>query len=242
LAGQAIAFGATLVQHAHVETVTPGTRTTTVTFQRDGELTDVEAHSVIVAAGPWAGRWLANLGIERSLEVTQQQVVYYPVEDESLWAASRTPIYIAHGRDGFYGFPVCERPGFIKVGIELALRVEDPDVECEGPLEGALAQLNRVVSERFRGVRPEPHDVVTCRYTETADRDFVLDRHPKHPGVVIASPCSGHGFKFAVTSGKLAVELATAGERAYSSPLWRDRFSLDPARRRGQPLATEWRG
>jgi sarcosine oxidase len=242
LAGQAIAFGATLLEDATVQAVEGGVRATTVTFERGGEVATVEARSVIIAAGPWAGRWLERLEIGLPVEVTQQQVVYYPVEDEALWAAARTPIYIAHGPNGFYGFPVCERPGFIKVGIELAAAVADPDVPCETPLADPLAELNRIVAERLRGVRPEPAEAVTCRYTETPNRDFVIDRHPEQPGVVIASPCSGHGFKFAVTSGKLAMELALEGELAYSSVLWRERFALVPRGPAPAPLAKEWRG
>jgi hypothetical protein len=37
----------------------------------------------------------------------------------------------------------------------------------------------------------------TCRYTGTPDRDFVIDRLPGAPNIIVASPCSGHGFKFA---------------------------------------------
>jgi len=242
LAGQAIASGARLVEHAVVREVRPGLRGSIVVFERAGGPEEVEARAVILAAGPWVGRWLAGLGLERPVEVTQQQVAYYPVADAALWAASRTPIYIAHGEDGFYGFPVCERAGFIKVGIELSAPVDDPDVACEGPLGPAVERLNRIVAGRFRGVLPGPAEVVTCRYTETPDRDFIIDRHPEHPGVVIASPCSGHGFKFAVTSGKLAVELALEGEGAYASPLWRERFALVEGGEPLRPLAREWRG
>jgi sarcosine oxidase len=58
------------------------------------------------------------------------------------------------------------------------------------------------------------------------DRDFILDRHPEYPQIVLGSPCSGHGFKFSITSGRLLADLATRPSGDYRSPLWRERFSV----------------
>ena len=43
------------------------------------------------------------------------------------------------------------------------------------------------------------------------DGDFILDRLPGAPAVIVASPCSGHGFKFAPVIGEILADLATAG-------------------------------
>ncbi|MGE3073465.1 MAG: N-methyl-L-tryptophan oxidase [Dehalococcoidia bacterium] len=227
LAAQAIAHGARLVEGARVTAIEPGLRKTIVAFDQAGSQESVETRSVIIAAGPWGPRLLGSLGIEAGLRVTHQQVVYYPVEDPSLWSVGRCPIYIAHGRRGFYGFPICERPGFIKVAIEMNDDIDpnDPPGKID---EAALTQLNETVATMFRGIRPEPADVVTCRYTESPDNDFLIDRHPKHASIVLASPCSGHGFKFSIATGKLAGELATTPAGSYESALWRERFQLAP--------------
>jgi len=50
-----------------------------------------------------------------------------------------------------------------------------------------------------------------CMYTMTPDAHFVIDRHPRHPGVVLAGGFSGHGFKFATVVGEVAAELALDG-------------------------------
>jgi sarcosine oxidase len=47
------------------------------------------------------------------------------------------------------------------------------------------------------------------------DEDFVIDRHPGHPQIVVAVPCSGHGFKFAVVIGRILADLATEGTTGY---------------------------
>jgi sarcosine oxidase len=57
----------------------------------------------------------------------------------------------------------------------------------------------------------------TCLYTLTPDRDFVLDRLPGHPGVVVALGAA-HAYKFAALFGK---ELAA--------------LALDPSRRAPDP-------
>jgi sarcosine oxidase len=48
----------------------------------------------------------------------------------------------------------------------------------------------------------------TCLYTMTPDGDFIVDRLPGTDNVVVASPCSGHGFKFAPVVGEILADLA----------------------------------
>jgi sarcosine oxidase len=48
-----------------------------------------------------------------------------------------------------------------------------------------------------------------CIYTNTPDEDFIIDRLPGMEEVVIASPCSGHGYKFASAIGEAVADLAT---------------------------------
>ena len=55
----------------------------------------------------------------------------------------------------------------------------------------------------------------TCLYTMTPDGDFIIDRLPGAPQIVVASPCSGHGFKFAPVIGEILADLATTGATAH---------------------------
>jgi glycine/D-amino acid oxidase-like deaminating enzyme len=50
-----------------------------------------------------------------------------------------------------------------------------------------------------------------CLYTMTPDNHFVIDRHPELPGLVYATACSGHGFKFAPVIGEVLADLALEG-------------------------------
>jgi sarcosine oxidase len=57
----------------------------------------------------------------------------------------------------------------------------------------------------------------------TPDEDFVVDTHPEHKQIVIASPCSGHGFKFGAVLGDVLTDLALTGATARDVK----RFRLD---------------
>jgi sarcosine oxidase len=54
-------------------------------------------------------------------------------------------------------------------------------------------------------------ETVSCKYTLTRDHHFVIGLHPDHANVVIASPCSGHGYKFASVIGEILADLAIGG-------------------------------
>ena len=60
-------------------------------------------------------------------------------------------------------------------------------------------------ARRYPELDPEPIAAETCLYTNTADESFVLERHGR---IVVASACSGHGFKFAPAFGRTIAALA----------------------------------
>src|SRR6201993_971035 len=47
------------------------------------------------------------------------------------------------------------------------------------------------------------------RALDTPDEHFIIDHHPTHKQVVLASPCSGHGYKFCSVVGEILTDLAT---------------------------------
>jgi sarcosine oxidase len=55
----------------------------------------------------------------------------------------------------------------------------------------------------------------TCMYTLTPDEDFLIDAHPQHPQILICSPCSGHGYKFASVVGEIMADMAQKGVTAH---------------------------
>lgn len=45
-----------------------------------------------------------------------------------------------------------------------------------------------------------------CWYTDTPDGDFIIDYHPEHQGLFVATGASGHGFKFLPVIGERIVD------------------------------------
>ena len=73
-------------------------------------------------------------------------------------------------------------------------------------MEHRLARfVGDLVGDRFGAPRS-----TTCLYTLTSDRDFVVDRLPEHPKIVVGLGAA-HGFKFAAWFGRALAELATGG-------------------------------
>jgi sarcosine oxidase len=74
----------------------------------------------------------------------------------------------------------------------------------EALIRNALADYIPAANGRLRAAK-------TCLYTMTPDGDFIIDRMPGAPSIIVASPCSGHGFKFAPVIGEILADLAITG-------------------------------
>jgi sarcosine oxidase len=73
------------------------------------------------------------------------------------------------------------------------------------------------MATRLPGVIGQELKTKTCLYTLTPDRDFVLDRAPEHPGIVVALGAA-HAYKFAALFGKELAKLALDPGRAAPDP------------------------
>ena len=128
----------------------------------------------------------------------------------ALFTPERFPVFNLEFEAGrYYGLPIYEVPGFKfgryhhrgETAAADAVRRE-VDVEDE--------RLLRQFAERYFPDGAGPTLALrACLFTNTPDEHFVIDRHPDHPQVVLASPCSGHGYKFCSVVGEILAELAT---------------------------------
>ena len=171
---------------------------------------------IVVAAGAWIAPLLAGVVQLPPLTVTQQQVFHFapvPVPGNT-GAAEPWPIFVhKDGTDDCYGLPGGrdgEVPGAMKVGEHAGFRTTtaaDRDFVVD---PAARARITAFIARRIPGLNATPVNEVTCLYTWTANEDFVLDRSGPF---VVASPCSGHGAKFAPLLGEIIADLA-AGKPA----------------------------
>ena len=226
LARQASRRGADVREGTQVLRVEPSGEGVAVHCSGPAGAETLYARQVVISAGPWAQRLLAPLvSFPLPLQVTHQQLAYFPVEQPDLYAVERCPVYVFTAEPHFYGFPIYEQQGHVKVGQETINTTVNPD----GPRmvdQENLRALCDTIGRTLVGVRPEPSHVDLCLYTETPNRDFIIDRHPDYPQILLAAGFSGRGFKFGIAVGRLVADLAATPPGSYASEFWLPRFAL----------------
>jgi sarcosine oxidase len=169
--------------------------------------TDTEtyvADRIVLCPGPWPSLLRLRPGL---LEVEEQVVAWFERD------AGDAPVFVVEDEDraNYYGI---QSGGRVKVG-----RMHSNEA-------GVLADFAlRRLPGAGRLLRTQ-----TCRFTNTPDRHFVLDLHPDAADVVVASACSGHGFKFAPVVGEILADLALDGGTRHPIELFRLGGRLTPVR------------
>ncbi|KAG9118750.1 hypothetical protein FRC07_006595 [Ceratobasidium sp. 392] len=68
------------------------------------------------------------------------------------------------------------------------------------PLRDAMRKLYPEIADR------EAVASRICWYADTADDDWIIDYHPAHPRLLLATGCSGHAFKFLPVLGRVIAD------------------------------------
>ncbi len=193
-----------------------------------------EAGHLVICGGAWMGKLVSELG--PVVQPERQVLAWLQPTRPELFQPARFPVFnlaVPEGR--YYGFPVWGVPGF-KIGRYHHLgETIDPDRLDREP-HPADERLLRDLAERYFPDGAGPTMALrTCFFTNTPDEHFILDRHPREPRVLLASPCSGHGFKFCSVIGEILADLVQDGATRHAIDLFRlDRFSQQVS-----PVATE---
>ena len=169
------------------------------------------AERLVVAGGPWAPQLLADLGLP--LEVWRIVNVHFAPTKPELFDADRCPVYFWQLRDGrgeYYGFPALPGEG-VKLGRHDIGELCTPETIRREVDPEEVEALRMMLDEYMPGASGPVISTLTCMYTNTPDRHFVIDRHPEHANVVYGAGFSGHGFKFASAIGEVLADLATDG-------------------------------
>ncbi|WP_090854837.1 FAD-dependent oxidoreductase [Nocardioides lianchengensis] len=165
------------------------------------------ADAVVVAAGAWLPELLGGLAVAPTLPplwVKQQELFHFAHRDPS----AAWPTLVDKGRVELYMLGSGPRDG----GPAPSYKIGQFDSESattastrDGVIDDRARRVVRTyVEQHLPGLDPDPTEEASCLFTMTGDGDFVLDRVGP---VVIASPCSGHGAKFAPLLGVLLADL-----------------------------------
>ncbi len=188
--------------------------------------------AVVICADAWTNDVLRHLDHEIPLTVTLEQATYFAPSDPEPFAPGRLPLWIWMDEPSFYGFP-CYGEATVKAAQDCGGPEVVPDDRTTAVDERVLALLAGHMARILPASGP-PVRSLRCQYTLTPDRDFVLDRVPGHPNVVVGLGAA-HGFKFAPTFGRLLADLAT-GELDRASPT----FALDRPALSDPAYAAHW--
>jgi monomeric sarcosine oxidase len=210
-----VARGVRLVRGCVVPPEAPG-QLRTVSLAGGGELA---GDAFVFACGAWLPRVFPAV-LNGIIRPTRQVVVYFgtPAGDDRFGAA-QTPAWVDFA-SGIYGVPDLEGRG-LKVGIDSHGVEFDPDTGERVADDASVAIARRWLARRFPALAEAPVvETRVCQYENTSTGDFLIDRHPQHPNVLIVGGGSGHGFKHGPAIGEYAAALLAGGEATH------DRFSL----------------
>ena len=176
------------------------------------------AQRLILSAGPWMPSLLGVLG--RPLTVERQLFHWFEAARRpELFRPDRCPVAVwEYAPDRIFATQPDTGDG-MKAGIHHEGEATDPDHVRREPTAEDEAAMRRLVERYLPDAAGRLREARVCLYTNTPDHHFLIDVHPDHPQVIVASPCSGHGFKFASVIGEILADLATEG---------RSRFDLSP--------------
>ncbi|HEY2933724.1 MAG TPA: N-methyl-L-tryptophan oxidase [Acidobacteriota bacterium] len=175
-----------------------------------------QAQHLVVAPGAWAPEILSDLRLPL---VVERHVLYWfdPMGGIEPFLPDRFPIFIWETEDGLqpYGFPAVDGPeGGVKTSFYRApsIRLCTPDTIDRSVHENEIAQIRTAISRLIPSLNGALLDAVTCIYTNTPDKNFIVARHPWHSNVLIACGFSGHGFKFCSVVGEILADLVERGQ------------------------------
>ncbi len=201
---QAVKNGAALLYNEQVTAIRPGNNRVEIITNK----ATYHTRKLIVSAGAWLGDLMPDLHLPLTIK---RQVLYWflntSAQQQPYIMPGHLPVYLWEYKPGriFYGFPDMGK------GIKIALHHEGQTIHPD--------QLSQQVSDEERkgmkqlmntylNIAARFNSSAVCMYTNTPDEHFIIDYHPIYPHIIIASPCSGHGFKFSSLTGKILADMA----------------------------------
>lgn len=186
------------------------------------------ASRLVLCAGAWLPQLVPELG--RALAVERQLSHWFEPRAHVEWFdAAHLPVMLCEYAPGRMCYTVPNVGHGVKIGIHHEGELVDPDAQRMPARPGETRRARALLARLLPDAAGRLLATATCLYTNTADHHFLIDHHPADPRVILASPCSGHGFKFASAIGEILAELALDGATAWDlapfrlrAGVWRD--------------------
>jgi sarcosine oxidase len=167
---------------------------------------EYRSNYLLLCAGAWTAPLMKELSLP--LQVSRQVLCWFePLTQSNIFGPGRLPVFLIEFEKDrvFYGFP--DVGNGIKVAIHREGEITQADQVRRTVEYEELSELQSLVSQYLPQAAGKLLKSEVCMYTNTPDGHFLIDVHPEHSHVWIASPCSGHGFKFSSAIGEWLSEL-----------------------------------
>lgn len=184
-----------------------------------------------------AGSWLPELlpaKYSQLLEVHRQVLFWFNIKAEHYPQVTpeNMPIFIwgiKNSSQGIYGFPVIDGAGGgLKVAMESVAKIDFPDEINREVTNEEIQAMYNIIADKIRYLDGSCVKTAVCMYTVTPDHGFVIDKHPDVDGILIVSPCSGHGFKHSAALGEAFAQIVHDGKSKIDlSPFSSIRFTKE---------------
>jgi len=174
----------------------------------------ITADRYVFACGPWLGKLFQNT-IGPHFISTKQDVFFFGTPSgDSHYNEGNVPVWADHGGHFMYGIPGNQGRGF-KMADDTRGPEFDPTAGQRLVSDDRLAEARRYLAYRFPGMKDAPLvETRVCQYENTADHNFIIDRHPNNDNVWIVGGGSGHGFKHGPALGEMVAKLILKDEPA----------------------------
>lgn len=160
----------------------------------------ISAGAFVFACGPWLPK-VFPVDLGQRIFPTRQEIFFFGVPaGERRFTAPAMPCWIDSG--SLYGIPDLENRGF-KIADDEHGPPIDPDSADRLVSKESLTAMRKRLGARFPALKNAPLlETRVCQYENSANGDFLLDRHPAFDNVWLAGGGSGHGFKHGPAVGE----------------------------------------
>lgn len=224
LVARAREMGVTFLPHTQVTDI-QSTDTEVTVITDDGELV---AERAVVCVASWLPRLAGALDLGWELTLCEEQATYFSTPHLRRFMPDRFPVWIWHGNEFFYGFPVYGEVA-VKVSRDLRGAWTTPDERSDQIDPAEEVRLQRFLEVHLPDAVGPILKSKACVYDLPPDREFIIDVVPGHERVAMAIG-AGHAAKFASLIGRILAQLSISGATEYPvAPFRLDRPALtDP--------------
>jgi sarcosine oxidase len=180
----------------------------------------IAAANYVFACGPWLPKIFPDL-LGDLIHPTRQEVFFFGVPaGDGRFTAPEMPVWMDFTKL-VYALPDLENRG-LKIAIDRHGPKFDPDTDERITTSAGLAAVRAHLTRRLPAMRAAPLlESRVCQYENTANGDFLIDRHPDFENVWLVGGGSGHGFKHGPCVGAYVTELLL-----HEAPRIEPRFTL----------------